>query len=116
MPKYKVVFHIDENKKWKLLLANVSNLLDALEGKSYDVEVVANSEAVKYYDTSQDLDTDINTMKELKEKGVDFVACNNALRGNKIEKDHIIDYIRIVPAGVLELVEKQSEGYAYIRP
>lgn len=116
MAKYKAVFHIDENKKWKLLLANVSNLLDAIDGESYDVEVVANSEAVKYYDTGQNLDTDVNTMKELMEKGVMFVACNNALRTNKIEKGQILDYVKVVPAGVLELVEKQSEGYAYIKP
>ena len=72
MTNYKVVFHIDENKKWKLLLANVSNLLDAIDGESYDVEVVANSEAVKYYDTGQNLDKDVKTMNELKEKGVKF--------------------------------------------
>lgn len=116
MTKYKVIFHIDENRKWKLLLANVSNLLDAIDGESYDVEIVANSEAVKYYDTGQNLDSDVKTMNELKEKGVKFAACNNALKANNIEKNHIIDYVKIVPAGVLELVEKQSAGYAYIKP
>lgn len=114
--KYKVLFHIDENKKWKLLLANVSNLLDAIDGKSYNVKVVANAEAVKYYDPSQNLDRDVNAMKELKAKGVEFIACNNALRTHKIEKSHIINLVTIVPAGVLELVERQSQGYAYIKP
>ncbi len=73
MSKYKVIFHIDEIGKWKLVLGNVSNLLYAIENEDYDVEVLANSEAVKYYDTSKDLDSDINTMEGLILKGVKFV-------------------------------------------
>ncbi|AGA68102.1 hypothetical protein Desdi_0569 [Desulfitobacterium dichloroeliminans LMG P-21439] len=116
MSEYKVVFHIDEIGKWKLLLANVSNLLNAIEDKKFRIEVLANAEAVKYYDTTQDLDTDISTMEVLKDKGIEFVACNNALTANHIEKHNMLHFINIVPAGVLELVEKQSEGYAYIKP
>ena len=37
MEKYKVIFHIDEINKWKLLLANVSNLLTAMENKDFIV-------------------------------------------------------------------------------
>lgn len=116
MSKYKVIFHIDEMNKWKLLLTNVSNLLDAIDNENFFVEVLANSEAVKYYDTTQDLATDINTMKNLNINGVKFVACNNALMANNIERNNLINFVEIVPAGVLELVVKQNEGYAYIKP
>ncbi|HZK28281.1 MAG TPA: DsrE family protein [Thermoclostridium sp.] len=116
MPDYKVIFHIDELSKWKLLLANVNNLLNAIDNKKFHIEVLANAEAVKYYDTSQFPEADINTIEELNNRGVDFIACNNALIANRIEKRNIIDFTNIVPAGVLELVEKQKEGYAYIKP
>ena len=69
-----------------------------------------------YYDTTQDLVADISTMESLNIKGVKFVACNNALMAHNIEKYNIIHFVDIVPAGVLELVVKQSEGYAYIKP
>lgn len=65
MSEYKVVFHIDELSKWKLLLTNVSNLLNAVDNKKFHIEVLANAEAVKYYDTTQDLDADISTMEVL---------------------------------------------------
>ena len=91
--KYKTIFHIDENSKWKLLLTNVSNLLVAMENENFDVEVLANAEAVKYYDATQDLGADINTMKLLNEKGVKFVACNNALMANNIKKNNIIEFV-----------------------
>lgn len=116
MSEYKVIFHIDEINKWKLLLGNVSNLLNGMDKENLHIEVLANSEAVKYYDTKEDLDTYINTMESLNKKGVRFVACNNALMAYEIKKDDIIHFIDIVPAGVVELVKKQSTGYAYIKP
>lgn len=116
MLDYKVIFHIDELGKLKLLLDNVSNLLDAIDNKSYHIEVLANGEAVKYYDTTQNIDADIDTLEKLANRSVEFIACNNALRANHIDKDSLLKFVGIVPAGVLELIEKQNEGYAYIRP
>lgn len=116
MSEYKVIFHIDEINKWKLLLGNVSNLLNGIDNEKLYVEVLANSEAVKYYDINQDLDVDINTMESLNKKGVKFVACNNALMAYGIKKDNIGHFIEIVPAGVVELVKRQSEGYGYVKP
>ncbi|MDK2836863.1 MAG: uncharacterized protein PWP21_1640 [Thermosediminibacterales bacterium] len=116
MSEYKVIFHIDENNKWNLLLKNVSNLLNAIDNEKVRIEVLANSEAVKYYNTNQNLDIDINTMESLNKKGVKFVACNNALMAYDIKKHNMIHFVDIVPTGVLELIKKQSEGYAYIKP
>jgi len=116
MAGYKVIFHIDENNKWNLLLRNVSNLINAKNSDQVDIEVLANAEAVKYYDISQDLDTDIESLENLHKKGVKFVACNNALKAHNIKKENIFEFVDVVPAGVLELVVKQNEGYAYIKP
>jgi uncharacterized protein len=116
MIEYKVIFHIDELNKWKLLLSNVSNLLKSLDNNKYLVEVLANAEAVKYYDINQSLETDINIMEQLSEKGVKFVACNNALTAYNLLQKDLICFADIVPAGVIELIVKQSEGYSYIKP
>lgn len=50
MPEYKDLFHINELIKWNVLLVNVSNLLNAIHNKKFCIEVIANAEAVKYYD------------------------------------------------------------------
>ncbi len=55
-------------------------------------------------------------MEELNKKGVVFSACNNALKGNNINPENIGEFVKIIPAGVIEIAEKQMEGYAYIRP
>ena len=114
MQTYKVIFHIDELNKWELLLKNVSNLLDVIDVNEYSIEVLANSEAVKFYDSN--FNEDKKVIEDLNSKGVKFVACNNALIANKTKKEDLIYFIEIVPVGVLELINKQSEGYAYIKP
>lgn len=116
MKEYKVIFHIDEMHKWKLLLANVTNLLNGFVDEKLHVEVLANAEAIKYFDTTQDLDADVNSMTMLKENEVKFLACNNALNACGIKSDALYQFVEIVPAGVVELVKRQSEGYAYIKP
>ncbi len=116
MSSYKVIFHIDEIDKWKLLLGNVKNLIEAVGDEKFNIEVLANSEAVKAYIGDETLEVNVTLMEKLHHKGVKFVVCNNALKANEINVEQLFNFIHIVPAGVLELIEKQGEGYAYIKP
>lgn len=111
----KVVFHVDECAKWGLALKNVQNMIQAVKPDSCDIEVLANSEAVKQY-TLSDGNQDLILMRELSSHSVSFVACDNALRGMNIAKEQIASFVYIVPSGVLELAERQARGYAYIKP
>ncbi len=109
----KVVFHIDEPEKWKLLLGNVQNLIHAVDEVD-SVVVVANSTAVKSY-----LKTEPgpgNRMQKLADQNVRFCACNNALNGLNIAPDQLMPFVEIVPAGVKEIVDLQMQGYAYLKP
>ncbi|MNE94913.1 DsrE/DsrF-like family protein [compost metagenome] len=74
--------------------------------------MVANAEAVKQYCKIEEYPLFI----ELSISEVLFVACNNALKANFISKEALPSFVTIVPAGVLELVNKQHEGYSYIKP
>ncbi|KAF0227310.1 MAG: hypothetical protein FD133_1282 [Erysipelotrichaceae bacterium] len=116
MDKLKVVFHIDEMTKWKLTLGNVSNLLAALEDQSITIEVVANAEAVLAYVNKPNNAENLDKMDTLIQRKVLFVACNNALIAFQIDPISLFTKIQIVKAGVEELVIRQHEGYAYIKP
>lgn len=111
----KVVFHIDELSKWSPLLRNVRNLTEASGLKNAQIEVLANSEAVGFY-ADPTSNADSNLMRQLAEAGIRFVACNNALKGMGIAGEQLPPFVEVVPVGVLELIEKQSKGYAYIKP
>ena len=131
----KVIFHIDEAPKWDLLLHNVANLISAYalerpavcrEGSKKELvvsanqadlqlEVLANSMAVQGYMTDA-IDADAELMQQLAKQGVRFVACANALAGLQIQPEQLHSFVTVVPAGVRELVERQREGFAYIKP
>lgn len=111
----KVIFHIDENEKWQLCLGNVRNMLSyGKENKTiFEIEILANSAAVLKLKKGSEWESAIH---ELLEDGVVIAAYQNALNAQKMVKDDLIDRITVVPAGVVELVAKQNEGFAYIKP
>ena len=47
---------------------------------------------------------------------VKVVACENTMTNQKMKREDMIDKISYVKAGVVELMQKQREGWAYIRP
>ena len=55
-------------------------------------------------------------LEELSKKGVKFAACNNTMKKMNIDKDEMCNFVTVVPAGVMELIEKQNEGYSYVKP
>ncbi|NJP41731.1 hypothetical protein HCH52_11860 [Oscillospiraceae bacterium HV4-5-C5C] len=135
--KIKVLFHIDDMKQWDLLLHNVSNLLRAYcpagpaetqaapatdrlslpepEQAELQIEVLANAAAVEGY-LLDAVEADGSLMTELARQQVCFVACAHALSGLKIAQRQLRPFVTVVPSGVRELVERQSKGYAYIKP
>ena len=108
------VFHIDDVAKWGLLLRNIQNLLKETRNSTAELEVVANAGAVEFYTGTEDK-RDATLIRSLAESGVRFVACKNALNGMGIQEDKLIPFVETVPSGMLELIEKQSGGYAYIK-
>jgi len=53
-------------------------------------------------------------MEKLNKEGVVFTVCNNSLSVLKQSRDNVYPYMKIVPAGILELVKKQMQGISYI--
>ncbi|WP_100487349.1 DsrE family protein [Sporolactobacillus pectinivorans] len=109
-PVYRVIFHIDEEDKWPLLLGNVKNLLASQD--LAEIEVVANAAAVAAYQSKEF----VTQMTDLNGQGVQFVACQNALNAQHISKEDLLKFVSVVPAGIVELVKKQNSGYVYIKP
>src|SRR5690625_7907952 len=93
MKSYNVVFHIKEIEKWDLLIKNVLNLLEAMKSIQIKVEVVANGEAVPYFDYTNRIETDIYNLKTLNENDVEivvFINAQKAIENNRGDFFHII--------------------------
>lgn len=114
-----VLYHIDSESKWHMVLENTKNMLKY--GKennvNFEIEIVANGIAIvgllqpiaeksKWY----------LEMDELSKEKVVFAACHNALEKFNPNQTPLCAFVKVVPAGVVEIAEKQKEGYTYIKP
>lgn len=115
--KRKVVFHLDWDQEERLLMAleNTKNLFKAISPEQCAVCVVANGKAVNLFrqDRAGKYASD---MEELHKQGVRFKACRNALAKNNVERKDLLGVCAVVPAGILELIDLQGDGFAYIKP
>lgn len=110
-----VVFQVsdDDAKKWNLALNNVKNVQQELGEKNVDVEIVVYGPGIGMLKFESAVAARID---EALKAGVKVVACENTMKAQKLTKADMMTTIAYVPAGVIELMKKQKEGYAYIRP
>ncbi|WP_283679848.1 DsrE family protein [Lentilactobacillus sp. Marseille-Q4993] len=107
------IFHIDEPTKWPMIFSNVPHMHEWMIANNDPgkIEVLVNGEAITK--TTQSSDIDLNQLIKL---GVEVAVCNNSMNQRNITKDDLQPGLTIVPVGVVELAQKQQQGYSYIRP
>ena len=50
-----------------------------------------------------------------KKNNIDFVICEGTMKRHNVNTSQLIDGIKTVPDGILEIVNKQKEGWGYIK-
>jgi len=111
----KVVLQVSDNDpaKWNLALNNARNIQTDLGEKNVEIEIVAYGPGIGMLK----LDSPVaNRVGEALGKGVKVVACENTMGNQKLAKAEMLGGISYVQAGVVELMQKQQQGWAYIRP
>jgi len=116
MKQYKVIFHLDEEpiEKVTFVLNNIINLLNDLGGQNVDVELLVNGPAVEAFKAEESIISEL--IAKILDQGVAIALCNNALNNLRLKPEDMLPEALVVPSGVGELVRKQAEGWAYIRP
>lgn len=112
--KEKVVIQVSDGdpKTWNQALNVVKNLQQAY-GKGAQIEVVAFGNGIGILKMDSEVG---NRIEETLQSGAQVYACQNTMRGRKLTKDDMLPNVGYVPAGVVEIVNKQREGWAVIRP
>ncbi len=106
-----------------LVLNNVTNLMEYYHGKGEQIDI----EVVTYGPGLTMLRSDKSPVKDrikrLKEGAfpstLEFAACHNTMMGMEKREGHpipIISEAKVVPSGVVRLMELQEQGWSYIRP
>lgn len=99
--------------KWNLALNNARNLQADLGKDNVDIEIVVYGPGIGMLKADSLV---ANRILDAEAAGIKVVACQNTLRAQKIDKDDMINGIDYVPAGVVEIAQRQKQGWAYLRP
>ncbi len=113
--KSKVVLQVSDNDpaKWNLALNNANNLQKDVGKDNIDIEIVAYGPGIGMLKAESEVG---NRVQEAKDAGIKTVACQNTMRKANLKPDDMLPSIGYVPSGVVELMKKQEQGYAYLRP
>ena len=113
--KEKVVFQVSDADpvKWNLALNNIKNVQQAMGAGNVDAEIVVYGPGIGMLKADSEVG---NRVADAKKTGVTIVACGTTMKGMKLTDADMLPGTNYVPAGVVELMKKQKEGYAYIRP
>ena len=113
--RHRIVIQVSDNDpaKWNLALNNAKNLQDDVGAANVDIEIVAYGPGIAMLKLESPAAMRITEAMNAKVK---VLACENTMRGQKLTKDDMLPAIGYVPAGVTEIMKKQGEGWAYLRP
>lgn len=122
---YQIIFQINDNDKGRmnLVLNNVANVIKHFNEVGQEVEI----EVVTYSGGLHMLREDTSPVKARIKSfassydNVTFAACGNTIKGmtrKEGKKPPIMQLknIKVVPSGVIEILELQDKGWHYIRP
>jgi len=111
----KAVFQVSDAdpQKWNLTLNNARNVQDDLGSDAVQLEIVVYGPGIGMLKGDSAVG---KRVAEALKSGVKVVACENTMKAQKLGYADMLPDIGYVPAGVVELMQRQKEGYAYIRP
>lgn len=110
----KAVIHINfkDQDRQEHALNNLENILK--EASDAELVVVCHGEGIALLSKKQTTQSEL--IQTLTKKGVRFEACENTMRKKSLSKEDLLEGIKTVPSGAVEIIRKQSEGYSYFKP
>jgi len=122
-PVHRVAIQVNQNDKavMDLALNNAKNVIDYYKAKGETVAI----EIVTYGPGLHMLRADTSPVKQriapmaLENSNLAFIACGNT-QANQSKAEGkpvtLLSEAKVMPSGVVRLIELQKQGYAYIRP
>ncbi len=114
--EYHAIYVIDADNKllMKKVIGNIGNALNDPRIKGHiKIELLAFSPGIHIFFKNNGFE---KALLQLKKKGVELTACANTLYELSIPAAKLYPFIKMVPSGQGEIILRESEGYAYLKP
>jgi uncharacterized protein len=113
--KARMVIQVSDNdtSKWSLALNNANNIQKDLGKDKVELEIVVFGPGIHMLKAESEVG---NRVADAVGAGIKVMACQNTMRNQKLTPDDMLTTVGYVPAGVVEILRKQQQGFAYLRP
>jgi uncharacterized protein len=120
---HKVVIQVNQNDKavMDLALNNAKNIIDYYKekGETVDIEIVTYGPGLHMLRADTSPVKDRIAPMSLENPNIAFIACGNTEANQSRAEGKpvtLLSEAKVLPSGVVRLIELQKQGYAYIRP
>jgi intracellular sulfur oxidation DsrE/DsrF family protein len=112
--KNRALFQVTDNDpaRWNMILNNMTNLREGVGGEAIEIELVAFGPGIHMLKADSPVKARI---ADALKSGVTINGCQNTMKGMKLTPADMLPEIAYVPSGVVEVMRKQQQGWAYIR-
>jgi len=112
-PEHQIIFQLTsgDTTAHKQLMKQFTNILNV--SPTTKIEVVCHGAGLDMLVTGKTIVED--KINALVDKGVKFNACEFSIKERKVDRASIISKAGYVPAGIIEIVTKQEQGWSYIK-
>ena len=110
----RVLFQVTDNDpaRWNIVLNNMQFLREGVGGEPVEIELVAYGPGINMLKADSAVKPRIaDAMKS----GVKIYVCQNTMNAFKLTPADMLPEADYVPSGVVEVMRKQQQGWAYIR-
>ena len=114
--KRRVILQVsdDDEDTWDLALKVAENMLENAGGKDkIDIQIVAFSPGIMMVVKDSSV---ASRVTKAANSGIQVRACAYTMGVRKLSLDKLAPGVKTVPFGALEIIDKQKEGWAYIKP
>lgn len=113
-PKYRVVIQVSnpDPRGWHQTLNNAMALTKNAGRANVQIEIVVNGMAIGMLKYNSPEAKEVAAVLGL---GVKLLACGETMKALMLEKDDMLPNVGYVPAGLIEILDRQRDGWQYVK-
>jgi intracellular sulfur oxidation DsrE/DsrF family protein len=112
--KHHAIFHVTDNDtvKWNQALNNAGNMQKVLGKENVEIEIVVNGPGLEMMKFESAVG---NRMGDAIKSGISLLACGATMKAANVTEKDLYPGIKVVPGGVIQILNRQEAGWTYIK-
>jgi intracellular sulfur oxidation DsrE/DsrF family protein len=113
--EHRVVFQVNVggDNQWDAVIGNIEHVREAFGPQHVQVALVAHGKGLGLLIAAENKHAD--RIKNLADGGVKFIACENTMKKQGVQKSQLLPFVTTVDSGVAEIIRRQEQGWSYIK-